>query len=860
MSYNKKMKNPSLFLLVFLIVTITFVISSKAVAEEAEYVPGEVLVKFKDSVDVRTMQDIHTFMKAKKRREFKKHRIHHLKLSKEMSVEEAVRRYREDPNVEYAEPNYIVHMAVIPGDTSFGQLWGLHNTGQSGGTPDADIDAPEAWDIETGNSNDIVIAVVDTGVAYNHPDLVNNIWTNPDESVGDANSDGFPGIAGVDDDGDGLIDEDSDGREPWDAGYTNDLVNDDDENGYPDDIYGWDFVDEDGEPLDLNGHGTHVAGTIAAQGNNGQGITGVMWNARIMSVRFLGLTGSGSTADAILAIDYASDNGAQVMNNSWGGGGYSQALKEVIDASSAVMVFAAGNSDPGKNNDSSPFYPASYDSPHIISVAATDDDDNLAGFSNYGATTVDLGAPGVSIYSTIPQYTYGAPTIVYDSLGFESSSGPLPQQVWDRGGTNSTWEITTGGKCISNCLEDSPGGNYSGDTWAYYTTPVNSFIKGNRYMLSFNWRGVLEPGDWLDIIYSHNGTSWNWIDYRTGTQPDFTPYSADYTAVAQTFDSFYFGFRIDSNSSDISDGVYIDDVKMTREDIIIDPDGYTYTNFRGTSMATPHVSGVAGLILADNPNLTNLQVKDLILNNVDPVPDLSCKVLTGGRLNAHKALLNPDPPNLPSGLSATAVSSSQINLSWNDNSTNENGFMIERKRSIGGTCSLIAIVGQNVKAYSSTGLSDSTTYYYRVRAYSNTSGGSAYSNEANATTNAIAGGGGGGGGDGGGGGFCFIATAAYGSYLAPEVEVLKEFRDKYLLTNSAGKSFVKLYYRYSPPLADFIRGSGFLRAVSRALLTPVIMLIIYPYASYLIILALFLFAFYVFRLYKKNRAYADPYF
>ncbi|WP_170863959.1 S8 family serine peptidase, partial [Microcystis aeruginosa] len=246
---------------------------------------------------------------------------------------------------------------------------GLHNTGQSGGTPDADIDAPEAWDIQTGNPN-LVIGVIDTGVDYNHQDLVGNIWTNPGEIAND----------GIDNDG----------------------------NGYVDDIRGWDFAYNDNNPSDVQGHGTHVSGTIAGKGNNGVGVTGVAWNAKIMPLKFLNDQGSGYTSDAILAINYATDKGVKLTNNSWGGGGFSQGLYNAINAAGqagALFIAAAGNS--GQNADIYPMYPAAYDLANIISVASTTRTDDLSWFSNYGLTSVDLGAPGSDIYSTTPGNSYG---------------------------------------------------------------------------------------------------------------------------------------------------------------------------------------------------------------------------------------------------------------------------------------------------------------------------------------------------------------------------------------------------------------------------------------------------------------------
>ncbi len=292
-----------------------------------------------------------------------------------MSVDDAIAIYENSPDILYAEPNYIVKIATTPSDSDYALQWGLHNTGQhigdSAGTVDADIDAPEAWDLSTG-SNSIVVAVVDTGVDYDHPDLSTNIWTNADEIGG------------------------------------NDI--DDDSNGYPDDVHGWDFEGNTSDPMDMNSyletyHGTHCAGIVGAVGNNGIGVSGVAWNVKIMPLRFLNETGSGTIANATKAILYANANGADVISNSWGGYSESQALKDAIDSSSAVVVCAAGN-DASDNDGDYPFYPASLTSANIISVAATDNKDVLADFSNYGATSVDLAAPGVTIYSTKKSSSY----------------------------------------------------------------------------------------------------------------------------------------------------------------------------------------------------------------------------------------------------------------------------------------------------------------------------------------------------------------------------------------------------------------------------------------------------------------------
>ncbi len=280
------------------------------------------------------------------------------------------------PAVAYVEPDFAIAPELFSGDPSFGSLWGLHNTGQSGGLADADIDAPEAWDVTTG-SRSVVIAVIDTGVDYTHRDLAANIWRNPGEIPGD----------GIDNDG----------------------------NGFVDDVYGWDFANRDADPMDDNGHGTHVAGTIGAVGGNGIGIVGVNWQVSIMALKFLSGSGSGSTSGAIGAINYATrmkrDFGVNVVatNNSWGGGGFSAALRDAIAAGgreNILFVAAAGNE--GTNNDATPHYPSNYTDAAVISVAASDRANRLASFSNVGATSVDLAAPGVSITSTLPGNRYGS--------------------------------------------------------------------------------------------------------------------------------------------------------------------------------------------------------------------------------------------------------------------------------------------------------------------------------------------------------------------------------------------------------------------------------------------------------------------
>ena len=360
------------------------------------YASNKLIVKFNDTINIAQANQIKNTLGVVKTETIKLTGAEIWTLSGKTSVETAIATYRNSSTFKYIEPDYIVTKAVtIPNDPGFGQLWGLNNTGQNGGTPDADIDAPEAWDIQTGNPN-LVIGVIDTGVDYNHPDLVGNIWTNPGEIAGD-------GI-------------------------------DNDNNGYIDDIRGWDFAYNDNNPSDVDGHGTHVSGTIAGKGNNGVGVTGVAWNAKIMPLKFLNDSGSGSTSNAILAINYATAKGVKLTNNSWGGGGYSQALYDAINAAGqqgALFIAAAGNDS--NNTDITPAYPASYNLANIISVASTTRTDSLSYFSNYGLTSVDLGAPGSDIYSTLPNNSYG--TYSGTSMASPHVAGAAAL-VWSQ---NPTW-------------------------------------------------------------------------------------------------------------------------------------------------------------------------------------------------------------------------------------------------------------------------------------------------------------------------------------------------------------------------------------------------------------------------------------
>ena len=743
-------------------------------ARFAPYVPGEILVKYRESASKNAILQSQSTLGGKTIREFPSLGVHHIRLKSGETVVEAIERYSTDPSVEYAEPNYIVHALATPNDPSFGELWGLHNTGQvvdgTSGTADADIDAPEAWDITTGDSS-VVIAVIDSGVAYNHPELAANIWTNPGEIPGNGT--------------------------------------DDDHNGYRDDIVGWDFVDNDNDPMDFYGHGTHVAGTIAGVGNNSRGITGVMWSARIMCLRFLDTSGSGTTADAISAINYAAANGARVLNNSWGGGGLSQALGDAIrrsDSAGTVFVAAAGNE--GTDNDTTPSYPASFTVDNIISVAATGQSDDLATFSNFGATSVDVGAPGVNTYSTVP-----AREVVFSDT---FDDGDIAD--WTTGGTPDTWAATDESPPTppsgTYTLADSPGGSYqlNANNWAASPSVDLSGRVGCQlvYQLELDTEFLF---DFLFIEASTDGTHWTNIygpntGYTGSTGGTFVEIPDDISAYDGQ-PALFVRYRVfESNGSGTGGGVHLDDVRITCASSDYSADTQ-YEYFEGTSMATPHVSGLAGLIMAAFPGISNTEVKSRILNGSDPVASLDGKTLTGGRINALNSLSIPSPP---SGLTALGVSTDQVDLSWTDQSgpplspwAEELEFRVYRKTETHGTYLLLGTVPQFAGSGSAVPFPDNTVargrmYFYRVTA-SNAAGESSFTNEVSVIVPGWAFGITGG---SGGTGNCFIATAAFGSPHARAIDFLRMFRDRYLMEHSIGRKWVAAYYRYSPSVAGLI--------------------------------------------------------
>lgn len=362
--------------------------------------------------------------------------LYDVQLDAGTSVDQALAAYRANADVVAAEPDYLLAAAAVPNDPQFSQQWGLNNTGQSGGTPGADVHAETAWNATTGSPN-VPVAVLDTGVDYNNPDLYLNIWINQAEipasrmkNLVDVDGDGHISFRDLnnpvnqgqfkitDVNGDGVIDAadilapmqlDSQGHDTGWGGWAYPGNTQDGDTAHPNDFIGWNFVNNTNNPLDDNGHGTHVAGDLGAVGNNGVGVAGVDWNVPIMAVKFIAANGIGGVGDYVASLQYAAAHGAKIINNSWSGAPTSTTLQQAIAATTQkgiIFVAAAGNNS--SNNDTSPNYPSSYALPNVVAVAASDQSDNLASFSDYGPNSVALAAPGVNIQSTLPGGQFGS--------------------------------------------------------------------------------------------------------------------------------------------------------------------------------------------------------------------------------------------------------------------------------------------------------------------------------------------------------------------------------------------------------------------------------------------------------------------
>ena len=355
------------------------VYASNRLVKTEEHLPGQILVKTNNAkVAVHALQAVlgeNGILNVRTLRTDATVEV--IRIAKEKDLNRAIAALKAEPGVQYAEPNYVLRAldSGIPNDPDLSKTWGIRNTGQADsggqlGIPGADVNVFPLWQEGFHGNQKVVVAVIDTGIDWNHPDIKANLFTNPGEINGDP-------------------------------------AKDNDGNGFVYDIHGWNFHDNNNQSMDDHNHGTHCSGTIGAVGDNAIGISGINWNVSLMPVKFLGADGSGAIDAAVEAINYARIMHANIMSNSWGGGGYSDVMLEAIKkAKDAGILFIAAAGNNSSDNDSNPHYPGSYAVDNVIAVAATDNRDQLATFSNFGLTTVHVAAPGVNVYSTTRNNTY----------------------------------------------------------------------------------------------------------------------------------------------------------------------------------------------------------------------------------------------------------------------------------------------------------------------------------------------------------------------------------------------------------------------------------------------------------------------
>ncbi len=624
-----------------------------------DYIEGDVIIKYKKSkINLETAAgqvQANTFNAARKmeKREFsKKGNLSFLQIKDGKTTAQKIAELQADPNVEYAEPNYQRRPSVInTNDTYKNLLWGLDNTGQTvggnfpdnnprSGVVDADIDAPEAWQIaDAATISPVIVAIIDNGVAYNHPDLVANMW-----------------------DGSGCKDQN--------GAYLGGCS------------HGYDYVDNDKDPMpeaysdlsvDMSSHATHVAGIIAAAKNNSKGVVGVASGAKIMTIRF-----KLDVASEIKAIDFAIQNGAKIINASFGSDGYSQAEYDAINRFSiagGIFVAAAGNN--GQNNDVLHNYPSDYNLDNIIAVTATNENDQLASFADYSATAVDVAAPGTNVYSTISEAS------VFNE-NFETTPTSEFPNGWVLGGINNQWKVyDTGdafwGKVLHVARPNYPYAANANTTITSATYDFGTDAKSATISFAaacdteYSWNA-----DYLAVEYSADGvnfTEGTWPYYNQQFRLDETVLdwltnddssaggSAAYIGnivIPKKYltNNFKFRFRWVTNAADNNHGgCYVDQISIKK---FTDGSNEPYGYLSGTSMATPYVAGLAALMEGYNSSLSAAQIKNIILTSGDDLVSLHGITSAGTRINAKKAMQAVEVLGQPKRIDSFAFSSLSV--------------------------------------------------------------------------------------------------------------------------------------------------------------------------------------------------------
>lgn len=598
-----------------------------------QYVPGEVLVKFKPTTSAQVKAKS-VLAKGGSVIAGLGHGLSHVQLGVGQSVESTLAAYSGDPNVEYAQPNYIYHATAVPNDTSYGQQWALKNTAQiiipiapaasvpystnNPGTTGNDMNMELAWNHITDCSS-VVVAVIDSGVNYNHQDMAANMWN---------------------------------------GGAT-----------YPN--HGYNFTAEGAadDPMDMHGHGTHVAGIIGAAGNNASGSTGACWKANIMAVRVLDSTGHGTTVSFISGINFAVTNGAKVINMSLGGGSaFDQAYSNAISnaqSNDVVVVVAAANDSLDNDASGNVEYPCNFTHPNLICVAALDQSYALANFSNWGATSVDVGAPGTNVLSTWPgsTSTYSDPldgTGLYTSWLVSSTTVGSNFAYGQSTPNVSPYNFGTYKSLNNPGVANWPTGYAVANTSNWLYTVVNLASVNAATLDVFGAAHVVSDGGLGSFAMAYRAAGGNPFagtpTYFPGQEPtatDVTPAATPVFSANPTLSlanclttTCTIGFQLKTGPTTTNLGASL--VGFEINYLVLNNTTYKLSN--GTSMATPAVAGLAAMLRAYNPQYTYTDVVSAIKNGGRSVASLSGKTTTGKAVDAMKSL---SYINMPSGLSAT---------------------------------------------------------------------------------------------------------------------------------------------------------------------------------------------------------------
>lgn len=726
------------------------------ISNRPTYKEGELLIKFKDGTSSSEMDSYADENGLRHKKSFDAINAGLYSIKRGGSTTKALKTLMNSDEVEFIQPNYLYYPAAVspvtPDDEDFDELWGLEA-----------IDAPEAWGITQGEE-DIVVAVIDTGIDFSHPELSDRMWENPGEIVGN-------GI-------------------------------DDDDNDYVDDICGWDFYEDNNSVFDLyDDHGTHVAGTIAAEANT-EGVIGVAPNVKIMSLKFLGPEGSGSTSGAIEAINYAKAMGAKVANCSWGGNDDDLLLKQAIELSGMLFVVSAGNSYYDMDYGDPKSYPACFTSSNILTVAAVESDGDLPDFSNRGSVSVDVGAPGVNIYSTIPDVAEGVAAVsvsgsdpIYkvflatfglENLGSREEREELLSKIMVEVGCTDTgisiMLVDDDGNddpdyddvhdAYSNALEDL---GYTAVDTVYVVSDVNNgpnfaamsshevviWFTGETYggmvddtlMTTLtdddqdNLMGYLDAGKKL-ILFGQDALFLIEDSELVNDYFDIEVAASDYDrntdiegVESTVFEEVYYEM---SGSTD-----YIDHISplgdKAEPELIYSSIPMNYDYMTGTSMAAPHVTGIAALILSKNPDLSPKELKEAIMENGTPLASLNGKTTTGKMVNAYNSLLEV-APGKPTNLTFSK-SGSNITLEWDGREAGDfEEYIVERKI---GSDAYSVLEHTTNKTCQDLGIDTDEKYRYRVMAIDEYGNESDYSSVVTGNAGKSTGGGGGGGGGGG---------------------------------------------------------------------------------------------------------------